>query len=237
VTALLLSLGLAAAPGSPGLDALVDRVLEGHGGRAALERASARVDRGTTTSSLHPGQVGQVRRVLDRRGSLRVEVRYPDGDGEVRVLHRGRGTRNGADVTGTPSHLAMVLQAARLRLPLLLHEGRSRLVDLGAIEREGKVLRVVELPIGEGVLIQAGIDPATSRIVRTAGRVPGPGAGLEFATEYDDFRRVKGVLVPFREANFAPGGRSGDTVLEEVELTREAPRGSFAGDPGDGVPL
>jgi hypothetical protein len=237
LTALLFALALSAPPETAPLDALVDQVLERYGGRAALEKASARLDEGTTSSSLHPGQVGRIRRVLDRRGSLRVEVRFPDGEGEVRILHRGRGTRNGADVTGTAPHLAMVLQAARLRLPLLLHEGRSRLVDLGLLEREGKVLRVVELPIGDGMLIQCGIDPVSLRIVRTAGQVPGPGPGLQFATEYDDFRRVNGVLVPFLEANFAPGGRSGDSKLEKVELSREPPAGSFDAAGAQGVPL
>lgn len=226
VTAAALVAVLLCAPPPVPVGALVEQVVAAYGGRAALRAAAARVDQGSSTSVLHPGQRGTVRRVLGKGGDLRIEIRFPGSDPEVRVLRRGRGARNGVDITGTPPHLAMVLQAARLNLPLLLLEGVSRIEDLGLRDRDGATLRVLELPLAGGLLIQAGIDPATGRILRSAGAVSGP-VEMEFATEYQDFRRIQGVLVPFHEVNYAQGTRTGETFLDRVEVLEAPPPGSF----------
>ena len=42
--------------------------------------------------------------------------------------------------------------------------------------------------------------------------------GVEFVTTYSDFRTVDGVLVPFREGNWANGKTTGETVLERVSF-------------------
>jgi hypothetical protein len=168
MTPLALALALAAGP-PESVSSLVDRVVETYGGRRAIAAFGARVEEGETTSLLHPGQRGRIRRVGTPGGSLRVEIRFPDGEEEVRVLHRGRGTRNGVDVTGSPPHAAMVLQAARLELPLLLQRGRRRIVDRGMQEREGRSLRVLELPLAGGLVVEADVDPGSGRILRSAG--------------------------------------------------------------------
>ncbi|HSB21023.1 MAG TPA: hypothetical protein VLD85_13520 [Anaeromyxobacteraceae bacterium] len=223
MTALALALALAAGP-PESVSSLVDRVVQAYGGRRALAGFGARVEEGETTSLLHPGQRGRVRRVVTPGGSLRVEIRFPDGEEEVRVLHRGRGTRNGVDVTGSPPHAAMVLQAVRLDLPLLLQRGRRRIVDRGMQEREGRPLRVLELPLAGGLVVEADVDPSSGRILRSAGSME---QGPRFATGYSDFRKVKGILVPFREENWAQETRTGDTVLQKVEILAEPPPGSF----------
>jgi hypothetical protein len=223
MTPLALALALAAGP-PESVSSLVDRVVEAYGGRRAIAAFGARVEEGETTSLLHPGQRGRIRRIGTPGGSLRVEIRFPDGEEEVRVLHRGRGTRNGVDVTGSPPHAAMVLQAARLELPLLLQRGRRRIVDRGMQEREGRSLRVLELPLAGGLVVEADVDPGSGRILRSAGSMEG---GPRFATGYSDFRKVKGLLVPFREENWAQGTRTGDTVLEKVEILPAPPPGSF----------
>jgi len=226
MTALALALLLAAPPQAPEeLERLVERVLQAYGGEAALKATPARVEEGSTSSLLHPGEPGRTRRVVGRDGSLRVEVRFGRSPEEVRMLHDGRASRNGADVTGTPPHAAMLLQAARLQLPLLLHEARRRVTDLGLRETGGRPLRVLELALPGGMLLQVGIDMETARILRSAGGLES--AGLQFATEYADFRKVKGILVPFREENFAQGRRTGETVLEKVQVLADPPPGTF----------
>ena len=226
MNALALALALAAGP-PQSVEALVDRVVEAYGGKRAIAAFGARVEVGETTSVLHPGEPGRIRRVVTPAGSLRVEVRFPGGGEEVRVLHRGRGTRNGAEVAaGSPPHAAMVLQAARLDLPLLLHKARQRVLDRGTKELEGRSVRVLELPLTRGLVVRADVDPASGRILRSSGAAGDP--QLEFATAYSDFRKVKGILVPFREENWAQGQRTGETALQKVEILAEPPLGSFA---------
>ena len=220
---LALSLLLAAPGAAESPQALVDRVLAAYGGRAALQAAAWRVEEGRTTSLLHPGEPGRLRRVVGRDGSLRIEIGYPDGAEEVRVLHQGRATRNGLNVAGTPPHDAMLLQAARLQLPLLLHQARRRIADLGEQDRGGRTVRVLELPLPGGMILQVDIDPATARILRSTGAAAG--GRLQFATEYGDFRKVQAILIPFREGNWAQGQHTGDTALEKVTILREPPPG------------
>ncbi len=206
---------------------LVDRALEAYGGREALARAAALREQGSVTSTMRGGRVGALTRLYERPGRLRVEVGYPGEEPEIRVLDGARGWRRGAEVQGPPLH-AMVLQAARLSLPLLLAERRAQLVDGGMVTRGEKRLRAVTVPLGRGLSLSAEIDPDSGRILRSTGALEGgPGGRIEFVTTYHDFRKVNGVLIPFREGNFAMGEQTGETVLEKVELLRSLPAETF----------
>jgi hypothetical protein len=164
-------------------------------------------------------------RIFERPVRLRVSIAY-GAETEQRVLDGMQGWREGRPVQGPP-HLAMVLQAARLDLPLLLVAQAGSLLDGGTVERDGRSLRVAVLPLGDGMALAAEIDPGTARVVRVVARLDLPGAAAEFVTELSDFRRVEGQLVPFREESVAQGRRTGTTVLSRVEYLREAPTGAF----------
>ena len=121
-----------------------------------------------------------------------------------------------------------------------LLERRSELRDLGTVERNGNTRRVLELPLGGGLSLTAEIDPGTGRILRSTARSAGAMGGksmsvggapggmtVEFATTYDDFRKVDGVMFAFREGNFAMGQSTGETRLEKVEVLKELPAGTL----------
>jgi hypothetical protein len=171
--------------------------------------------------------VGRLLRILERPRRLRVTIAYPGSGPEQRILDGARGWRDGREVSGTPAHLAMVLQAARMDLPLGLLAGKDRIVDEGTVEREGKRLRALTLPLGDGAAVTAEIDPDTGRILRSVSRMPGGVGSLEFVTAYSEFKKVSGVLLPFREENFVQGRHSGTTDLRTAEFLVEAPTGAF----------
>ena len=224
-TALALSLAPAASRAGEALAPLLDKVVAAYGGRAALEKARVVKEEGTVTSLMHP-RPGRIVRVFRRPDSLRVEIAYPEDSPEVRVVHGGRGARDGQEVTG-PAHAAMVLQAARLALPLALVQKGARVADRGAIERDGQTLRVVALALPGALELVAEIDPASGRILRSSGAMPSPGGKIEFATAYSDFRRVAGVLFAHHEENWARGQHTGATELQRVEILAAAPPGAF----------
>jgi hypothetical protein len=207
--------GAPAAPAAPPVRALVDRCVAAYGGPAAVARAAAAMHEGTVTSILHPGPPGRIARAWARPGKLRVELAYGDGRGEVRVLDGARGWRDGREAQG-PALDAMRLQAARLDLPHLLSTA-ARVTERAALQHEGKALRVLALELAPGLEVEAAIDPASGRILRSRGLSTGP-AKVEFVTAYSDFRTVDGVLVPFREGNWANGRTTGETVLERVRF-------------------
>lgn len=218
------------APGAPAggaVAALVGRCVEAYGGEAALAKAARARQEGSVTSLvLHGGAKGRLVRTYERPGRLRVEIAYPGGATEVRVLDGGRGWRDGEEVGG-PRLAAMILQAMRLDLPALLSAWRDRVTDAGATQLGGKPLRVLAIEPAPGLVVEAAIDPSTGRILRSRGASKDPGMPLEFVTTYSDFREVAGVLVAMREENFANGRTTGETVLTKVEFPAAMPEATF----------
>ena len=209
---------------SPSLDALLARVEKAYGGAAALARVRVVRESGTLES---PRGLAQTVRIFAPPDRLRVDIRYPDGSGELRVLAGPHAWRNGELVEGPPRD-AMLLQAARLDLPGLLLRNRARLVDLGELHLDGQALRGVGVPLEGNLQVAIGVDPKTGRIVHSEGQLPSPGGPLRFATRYQDFRAVDGVLFAFGESNFASGQHTGETRLSQIELLDAPPGGAFA---------
>ena len=226
VAAPLLAIAIAAGPSPSKVGPLVDKVVEAYGGKAALEKYPVLVQEGYVAAH-QAADVGRLTRIYERPRRLRVTISYPGSVAEQRILDGPRGWRDGREVTGTPPQAAMILQAARMELPLSLLTGVERLVDEGSVDRDGKSLRALTLPLGDGLSVTAEIDPESGRIVRAVARMPGGVGSLEFVTAYSDFRKVSGTWVAFKEENFVQGRHSGSTELVTVEYLVEAPTGAF----------
>jgi hypothetical protein len=229
----LLALALAATPAAAPADpavvalvALVEKVIDAYGGKAALEKFPVMVQEGEVTAH-HASDVGRLLRIHEKPRRLRVTIAYPGGPAEQRILDGARAWRDGREVSGTPPHVAMMLQSARMELPVSLLANLERLIDEGTVEREGRKLRALTLLLGDGLALTAEIDPGSGRILRAVARMPGGVGNLEFVTAYSEFRKVSGVLVPFREENFVQGRHSGTTEIRTVEFLAEAPTGVF----------
>ncbi len=230
ITAVASSLALGvvtpASPGPADVAALVRRCVEAYGGKAALAKTAHIRQEGSVTSLLHPGEQGRMGRAYERPGHLRVEIAYPGGGGEVRVLAGGHGWRDGEEASG-PRLAAMILQAARVDLLALLSSPQSKPMAAGTFRLAGKTLRVLAIEPAPGLVVEAAIDPATGRILRSRGASRDPAAPIEFVTTYSGFVRVDGVLVAMREQNWANGQSTGETVLEKVEFPSALPPETF----------
>jgi len=213
-----------------GATPILDRVLEAYGGSSARERAATVRQTGVVSATMRNGH-GEIVRTFERPGKLRVEIKYEGmPDPEIRVLDGSQGWRSGDPVQG-PMLTSMILQAARMGLPWILADHADAIVDRGTVERDGGERRVLELPLDDSTSIIVEIDPETARITRSIGRAsaPGfPGGVMEFATDYDDFRMIDGLLVPFHEKNYAMGHSTGETHLTQVKVGVEIPPSTFA---------
>jgi hypothetical protein len=177
---------------------------------------------GRVTSILHPDVPGRILRAYARPGRLRVETAFGGTEREARVLDGGRGWRNGEEVQSARL-AAMILQAARLDLPALLSAWEARLEDHGTAVLDGVTVRVVAIRPAPGLVVEAAIELRSGRILRSRGSSRDPAMPLEFVTTYGDFRKVHGVVVAFRERNWANGRSTGETVLEKVEFPKALP--------------
>jgi hypothetical protein len=200
-------------------------VLDAYGGVPVLERYPVVVQEGTVTSAMRGGGEGRIVRIFERPLRLRVTITY-SGEQEQRILDGAAAWREGRPVQG-PAYFAMVLQAARLGLPLLLRDAAAALRDGGAVERDGVALRAIHADLGDGISMTVEVEAVTARILRSTVRYAGPDGGVEFSTAYSDFRKVAGILVPFREENAAQGRRTGETRLTRVEFLPEAIPSAF----------
>jgi hypothetical protein len=212
------------AEGPAGTKALVERCVAAYGGSTALKSAARVREKGTVTSLLHPGEKAPILRLYDRVRGLFVEVDWKSG-AERRIMTEGRGFREGEEVEGPPL-MAMQLQAARLDLPALLLVAQEHLTDRGTVTLQGKTLRALVVNLGHGLTVEADLDPATGRILRSRSAADDT-PGVDFTTSYSDFRRVEGHLVAFREQNYANGAVTGETVLTEVAFPKALPDSVF----------
>lgn len=230
VLALLAALP-AASFAADDLGELVNKTVEAYGGEEALRKAVAVRQTGRLTATMRGPKEGTLTRAYQRPDKLRVEVALAGEAGEIRVLDGARGWRQGKEATGMALD-AMVMQAARLGLPLSLLDRKADLKDLGMVSRVGMELQALELPLRDGMVMTVEIDPATGRIRRSAARSPRKGGmhgggSVEFATGYDDFREAAGVLFAFKETNFAMGQHTGDTFIEKIEVMDALPETTF----------
>jgi hypothetical protein len=219
VRATLLVCLLATAATAAPLDDQIARIVAAYGGKAALGRVKAFRETGSLDSRQGSAHTVRLFAPPDR---LRVDIDYSSGENEVRILEGPHGFRNGEIVAG-PARDAMLLQAARLEIPGILLRKRKDLVDLGEVQRDGRKLRAIGVPLESGINLAVAIDPRTSRIVRSEGALPGHHSQIRFATTYSEFRSVGGVLFPFREENFVEGERTGTTLFERIELLDSVP--------------
>jgi len=227
VEACSLALAACSAAAAEDLSALVDKIANAYGGRAALENFTALRETGRVKPAASTGGSVPTVRTYARPLKLRVEIGAASKPGEVRVVDGEKGWRNGQESTGM-GYEAMVLQAVRLDLPFQLLSQLKTLVEKETMDYQGKRLRVVELPLEHGLSIKAGIEPETGRILFTAGTTKSGSAGpMTFETRYDDFQTVEGRLFAFKETNFAGGTKTAEIVLTKVELLNAPPADAF----------
>jgi hypothetical protein len=155
---------------------------------------------------------------------LRIQIGEGPKFSEVRVLNGAKGWRSGQEVTGV-SYEAMVLQATRMDLPWLLMKNKTKLVDKGPLERDSRQLRLLELPLENGLSVSAGIDPMTGHILFSSGTTKT--GSMTFETAYDDLRTVDGVLFAFKETNVAQGTKTAETILSKIEILKQVPEDAF----------
>lgn len=206
--------------------AIIDKIVAAYGGAPVLAVRSYRME--AVLQARARRETGEVIRIAEGRRRLKVLIRYPKTM-EIRVLDgerawRGASPRHLTLVQGPPRS-AMVLQAARADLPWILEQLRSKVRVTET--KDGSLM--LAIPIDEGMVLRATVDPKTHRIVRSEGAIRMGSTEVSFETEYSDFRIVDRVLFPFREENYTSGMHIGTTKVKRIRFN---PSGSALELPG-----
>jgi hypothetical protein len=201
---------------SNGAKAFIDNVIEAYGGRQHV--LSVRAYRLEANMQAHIRKKNaRVTRIVEGPLRLKVLIRYPSR-AEVRVLDgkrawRGPSPSKLALVRG-PMQASMVLQAARANLPWILDKMRSQV----RLARTKDASPVLEVFVGEGLMLRAFVDARTHRVIRSESLLAHGQMKVRFQAVYSDFRKVDGVLFPFHEENFASGMHTGTTKVRSIQL-------------------
>lgn len=161
------------------------------------------------------GTKGVDTRYLRLPNHLRVELKYPDKS-ETRIVSGMDGFKiyNGgeAEPARGPRLKSMMIQLMRLYSPLTLlkKQGKIELIEEG----DYKVLKLDE----DGLVSLYYVNSKTKRIDLVVGQLQMQGRTMEFKTEYHDFRKVDGVLVPHREVKYAMGMNTANNTLRGMEF-------------------
>jgi len=213
-----------AAPAAEPLDQFIDRVVAACGGLEAVQRLASMRQTGRVVSMMRGGAEGSVRRITGPSGRLRVEIVYPGEAPEIRVLDGAKGWRDGVEAA-PPLIAAMKLQAARIMAPLLIHERRRAIRDLGVrAGPEGREARRLALALEPGLELVVDVDVGTALLASSHGVMTVPGMGeMQFAAVYGNYLRHDGVSVARREDQYAMGSYIGYTVLDDIAFGRQDP--------------
>lgn len=205
----------------------VERVTAAYGGRSQLEKVHSLVFQGHITALMREDK-GTETISLQRPRHLRTVIRY-SRSGEERILNGHRVWRNfgaGFRRVSGPGALAVLYQYRHLDLPMGLLDGHYRM-SLSEQKINGRTFPVLHLNDPQGPPMLVTIDPDTALIRRVAGVFKIRGHTTQLAVDYDDYRRVEGILLPHRMVNYAGGMKIAVAVFDRVRVNAPLPAALF----------
>jgi len=202
------------------VEEIVSKIVDAHGGIQALSHITTVHAKGFVTAVFRKDE-GSYERWLVRDRKLRVETLYSRSK-EYRVLNGTRGFRGTANTTMTEvtdqQYEAMVYQYKQLEMPYAFSKRLHKIAYVGEAEVKGKPAVILDVTDEEGPPMKVYADKASFLIVKTAGFFTVSGRNTDLSVEFADYRKIGGILLPFRITNYGSGYRIGETVIEKYEL-------------------
>ncbi|MDD1748617.1 MAG: hypothetical protein LUO89_01965 [Methanothrix sp.] len=210
-------------------DALVRKIVHGYGGATVLENTHSLSARGLIESPLYEGPA-EYSFFLKRDRKLRVETRSGRSF-EVRILNGRNGNYQAAGSPMTEASgsrlLSMIYQFKELTMPYQLMTAAFTITAGGPSSVNGKPAIVLMLKDKEGPPMKLYVDRKSYRIVKDSGVFSMDGAETELSSEFHDFKKVDGRLLPFRVVNYAGGQKIGELHIREYRVNPELPDSLF----------
>jgi hypothetical protein len=219
-----------ASRSSSKVEVLVQQIIDAYGGRDVLKNVHSLSARGMLESPMYerPAEYS-----LDLREDrkLRVEIRVGNSL-ELRILNGTRGYYRMGDaplvaVSG-PRFLSMVYQFKELTMPQQLMASSFMITDGGRTEVNDTPVRLLLLKDGEGPPMRLYVDLKSRRIVKDSGVFAMDSEETELSSEFHEFRKVDGRLLPFRVVNYGEGQRIGEVRINEYRVNPQLPDSLFS---------
>jgi len=200
---------------------LIPKIISAYGGEDAIKRAKRVYAAGDITAFMRNDK-GTYTRYMERDRKLRVETAYASGSSELRILNGKTGWRRMDKTQVLESRdfqlLAMVYQYKQLDMPYGLLTGQYNIADEGIITLNGAEVEVLDVEDGEGPPMKIYVDIKSSLIVRTEGYFFVKGNLTSLGADFSDFKKVDGVILPFRIINSGSGQLIGETIIKKYKI-------------------
>ncbi len=206
-------------------DFITSKIINAYGGSAAVERARTIYAKGTIKAFMRGGS-GTYVRYMKRDGKLRVETNYTMSS-ELRLLDGKRGWRgmdnSPLEESEGPPLQAMLYQYKEVDILYGLLKDRFVMRDEGTSKVGSADVYVLDLEDADKIPMKIYVDRKSYRILRTEGYFSMGGQITSLGSEYSDFRKVDGLLMPYKITNFAAGQTISETRIKEYRLNVNMP--------------
>lgn len=212
-------------------DALLAKIIEAYGGRERLAGVVSVSAEGRIKKYL-PEDEGDYFRHMKRERKLLVEIRYRHSS-ETRILNRTKGYRGVGGKTKPvqgPPYIAMVYQYNQTDLPFGFLDGSFRVLSREKGSVNGAEIEILMLEDNYRNKLEVHIDPKDFLILKVIGYFKVGRNRTSLAAEFSDFRKVEGILFPFRIVNFARNNRLSETTITKYSLNPDFNESRFRTD-------
>ena len=193
-------------PALPSVDQVLDKYVQSLGGKAAIEKLTSRVSKGTFEAD--QGVSGEIEfyskapnklaLVVDLSGLGQVRQGF---DGTVGWAHNPQmGVR---EMSG--QELSVTKRGAQFHQALKLRELYPKMAVQGKQKVGARETYLIEADPGDGSLRRMYFDAATGLMVRNEIERDTPQGRGTYETELDDYKEVDGVKLPFTVRQSNPG--------------------------------
>jgi hypothetical protein len=188
----------AAPTAMPSAAQIVDKYVQAIGGKAAWEKITSRISKGTFEMEQMPGDATE-----------EIYAKAPDKQMTITnapsfVVKRGyNGSIGWEDMPQTGLHdlngdqLASMKRFSDFYLPIHLDQDYPTMAVKGKETEGGHTMYEIEATPPEGGLEQFYFDVDSGLLLRHVAEIDGPNGKTEFDSNFDDYRTVDGIKLPF----------------------------------------
>jgi hypothetical protein len=203
------------------IKSLIAKVINAYGGKRNIENVKTVYARGNINAFAFDDK-GVYVYYFERPGRLRVEIKYSRSS-ELRILDDGEGYESvdSAPITKVKGvrYLAMLFQYKQLDLPYGLSVDAYQMHYEGKANLNGVKVDVISLNDKEGPPMKVYIDTEKFFIRKSSGYFSiTKNSVTTLSSEFADFKRIDGIVLPFKITNFADGQKIAETIIREYKL-------------------
>jgi zinc protease len=184
---------------TPSVDEILDKYVQALGGRAALEKLTSRVAKGTFEMDQMPGEATE--EIYEKAPNKQLTITDSPSFGVIRRGFNGIAGWQDMPQTGlqdlSGDQLAALRRHADFFWSVKLKELYPKMTVKGKDSFDGGDVYVIEATPAEGPAETMSFDANSGLLVRLQGEREGPEGPVDVDSSFEDYREVDGVKIPF----------------------------------------